>query len=163
MLPKQPMFSRLLPFCAAFLLLLGYAVGAEPFPPDSPEHQALTAAGPSLGDEDFTLREEYWKGALGLRSGRALKLQFFKRNHYRLFLGVSPSALPKGARLHLHIYDSANEAVAEAAGEPDEASLVLALDDTPKTGLHLVLMRIEAPSGPLAEAEVPAALFYGWK
>lgn len=163
MLSQQPMFPRLLTLCAALLLPLGSAAGAEPFPPDSPEHQALTAASPSLGDEDFTLREEYWKGDLSLRSGRALKLQFFKRNHYRLFLGVSPSVLPKGARLHLHIFDAANEAVAEAVGEPDEVSLTLSLDDTPKTGLHLILMRIEAPLGPLAEADVPAALFYGWK
>ncbi len=165
MLPGT-MFSRLPLPCLLLLLslgLLGLAAGAEPFPEDSPEHQALVAASDFLGDEDFTLREEYWKGALGLRTGRALKLHFFKRNHYRLFLGVSPSALPKGAKLHLDIYDADNEVVASAEGEPDKASLVLALDDTAKTGLHLVLMRIEAPAGPLIDLEIPTALFYGWK
>jgi hypothetical protein len=136
---------------------------AQGFPPESPEHQALTSATPWLADEDFSLREDYWKGLLTPRTGRAVRLQFFKRNTYRLFLGVSPDDLPRGAKLHLAIYDGDNEEVAAAAGKPDEAALALHLEGAPKSGLFLVLMRIEAPPGPFAEEDVPAVLFYGWK
>lgn len=136
---------------------------AKPFPPDSPEHQALTAASPSLGDEAFTLRQDYWKGTLTTTSGRALRLQFFKGNTYRLFFGAAPSSLPAGARLHLHVFDSEEEEVAVATGEPDEAAVALHLEDAGKTGLYLILMRVEPRPGPAAETEVPAALFYGWQ
>ncbi len=145
------------------LLLPLVATGAEPFPPDSPEHQALTTASESLGDPDFTLREEYWKGAITLSTGRAVRLQFFKRNHYRLFLGAAPPALPKGARLHLHLFDAENTEIATASGEPGEAAVALDFENTVGTGLYLVLMRIEAPPSPLIGEDVPAVLFYGWK
>lgn len=136
---------------------------AQGFPADSPEHQALTAAGPFLVDGVFALREDYWKGLLTPRTGRAVRLQFFKRNDYRLFLGVAPAELPKGARLHLAVYDAENREVAAAAGQPDEAAVALHLESAPRSGLFLVLMRVEAPPGPLLEQDIPAALFYGWR
>lgn len=136
---------------------------ASPYPPDSPEHQALSAASPSLADESFSLRQDYWKGQLTTRAGTALKLQFFKGNTYRLFFGVAPSALAPGATLHLHLIDSENAEVSHAAGKPGEAAVALHFENTRKTGLYLVLMRVELPPGPLTETEVPAAMFYGWQ
>ena len=123
----------------------------------------MSAASPSLGDEAFSLRQDYWRGDIGLQTGRAVKLQFFKRNHYQLFFGAAPPALPPGARLHLHIFNEANEEVAHGVGEEGVAAATLAFDNTLATGIYLVLMRIEAPPGPLADAEIPAVLFYGWK
>jgi hypothetical protein len=136
---------------------------ASPYPVDSPEHQALSAASPSLADEAFSLRQDYWKGDLTTRAGTALKLQFFKGNTYRLFFGVAPSALAPGAILHLHLIDSSNAEVSHAAGKPGEAAVALHFENTLKTGLYLVLMRVELPPGPLTETEVPAAMFYGWQ
>lgn len=136
---------------------------AEGFPQNSPEHQALTVAGPYLADEAFALREGFWKGVLTSHTGRAVRLQFFKRNHYQLFLGVAPDALPKGGRLQVHVFDSENAEVAGVTGEPGQPAVALDFNNTLGSGLYLVLMRVDIPPGPLAETEIPAALFYGWK
>lgn len=136
---------------------------ASPFPPDAPEHEALSAASPFLGDEDFSLRQDYWQGILTTKTGKGLKLQFFKGNTYRLFFGVAPSALPKNGTLHLHLYNAAGEEVAHAPGEAGKAAVALHFENTLKTGLYLILMRVELPPGPLAEEEVPAVMFYGWQ
>lgn len=162
----QPMtILRFVPIFAALALsgvLAGSARG-QAFSEDAPEHQALTLASEALGDPDFTLRQDYWKGLVTPSSGRAVRLQFFKRNLYRLYFGVAPSELPKGAKLHLHIFDSENEEVATAAGAPGASAVTLAFENTLKTGLYLVLMRVELPPGPLAGDDMKAVLFYGWK
>lgn len=136
---------------------------ASPYPPDAPEHEALTAASPFLGDENFSLRQDYWKGHLTTKAGTAMKLQFFKGNTYRLFFGVAPSSLPKKGTLHLHVFNIANEEVARAAGEEGATAVALHFENTLSTGLYLVLMRVELPPGPLAEEEVSAVMFYGWE
>lgn len=151
---------RAILLACACLARLGFA---ESFPENSPEHQALTAAGPFLADEAFALREGFWKGVLTSHTGRAVRLQFFKRNHYQLFLGVAPDTLPKGARLQLHIFDSENQEIASVTGDEGKAAVNLDFNNTHGSGLYLVLMRIAIPPGPLAETELPAALFYGWK
>lgn len=158
-------FPRLVPIFAALLLsgvLAGSARG-QAFPVDAPEHQALTLASEALGDPNFTLRQDYWKGLVTPSAGRAVRLQFFKRNLYRLYFGVSPTELPKGAKLHLHIFDSKNKEVATAAAEPGTAAVTLAFENTLRTGVYLILMRVELPPGPLAGEEMKAVLFYGWK
>lgn len=137
--------------------------GAKPFPPDSPEHQALVLASPFLGNEAFTLRNDYWKNEVSTESGKAVRLQFFKGNTYRLFFGASTEALPKTAKLHLHIFDSKDKEVATVAGEPGQAAVALHFEKTKKTGLYLVLMRIEPQPGPAQEVSVPSVLFYGWE
>jgi len=157
------MFTRPLLLAFLFTPFLLSAEEQERFPEDSPEHQALTAAGPSLADEAFSLRQEYWEGVLTGRTGRAVRLQFFKHNVYGLFLGVAPSALPPGGRLDLRIYDSDNREVAKAIGEPDEAAVALLFDNDLGSGTYLVLMRVDFAPGPFPETGIPAALFYGWK
>lgn len=163
--PSPMILDRLFPLLASLVLsgTLAGTASAQGFPEDAPEHQALTLASEALGDSAFTLRQDYWKGLVTPESGRAVRLQFFKRNLYRLYFGVAPSALPKGAKLHLHIFDSENKEVAAATGEPGAAAVSLAFENTLRTGVYLILMRIELPPGPLAAEEMKAALFYGWK
>jgi len=164
-----PLIQKLLPssarFAAAFLLALAPALlrAQEGFPPESPEHQALTLASPFLGDEAFSLRQDYWRGKISPTTGRAVKLQFFKRNVYQLFFGATPADLPPKSKLFLHIYDGENQEVAKAEGEPGDTAVALEFNNTLATGVYLVLMRIEAPPGPFAAAEVPSVMFYGWK
>lgn len=174
-LPKRPQISPLtitlqkfawLTLIALTLSLLPQATGEEksanPFPADSAEHAALEAASPYLGDETFMLRQDYWKGDLTTELGKALRLQFFKGNHYRFFFAVNPSQLPKNAQLHLHIYDKASHQVA-AISSPDN-SHVVELQFTPKsTGLYLVMMSIEVPENSSALTGIPSVLFYGYK
>lgn len=139
------------------------AMGEEGYPVDSPEHQALSLASGDLGDEDFSLRQDHWSGVLSGQTGRAFKLQFFKRNVYKLYLGAAPATLPAGAKLDLRIFDSENREVAAVLGEPDGAAVALEFDNTVGTGLFLVLMRVEVPPGPLLVSDVDAVLYYGWK
>ena len=140
--------------------------GPRKFPEHTPEHQALTASSPYLGDDEFYLRNDYWKGNVTTRTGTAMRLQFFKGNAYTLFFGADTKALPKSAVLHLHLFDAKSREVDTAKGEPGEAAVVLN-HKTRKTGLYLVLMRIVIPdSGEqagTAEVSVPSVLFYGWK
>lgn len=137
--------------------------GAKPFPADSGEHQALSAATRYLGNDDFTIRNDYWKGIVTTSKGTALRLQFFKGNTYRLFYGVSTKTLPEDARLHLHLFDAKEKEVASISGAPGQAAIALNLEKVRKTGLYLVLMRIEPREGPSVEIEVPSVLFYGWE
>lgn len=136
---------------------------AKPFPKASPEHQSLTAASPYLGNDAFTLRNDYWKGDLSTDSGTAIRLQFFKGNTYRFFLGADTKALPVGARLHLHIFDTKEKEVATSSGQAGEASVALHFEKVRKTDSYLILMRVEPRPGPAAAVKVPAALFYGWE
>lgn len=159
---SSPLLFRIVLVLAFSFAGIGPAAAEERFPTDSPEHQALTKAGPTLGDEAFTLREDYWKGSVTSGTGRAVRLQFFKRNHYHLYFGVAPAKLPKNGSLHLHILDANNAEVASAAGETGIPVVEVEFKNTLKSGLYLILMRIEDPAGP-SDAEVPAALFYGWK
>ncbi|MCB1088641.1 MAG: hypothetical protein KDM63_16505 [Verrucomicrobiae bacterium] len=135
----------------------------KPFPKNSPEHQALTASSPYLGNDAFTLRNDYWTGTVSTLSGTAVRLQFFKGNIYRLFFGVGTDQFPEGARLHLHIFDEKSDEVISASGEAGQAAVVLNFEKVRKTGLYLVLMRIEPRPGPAAEVLVPSVLFYGWE
>lgn len=164
---SRSLFSRpasvLLVLCVFAVAGWAQSPQTSPFPPDAPEHEALTAASPFLADEGFSLRQDYWQGVLTTKTGKGLKLQFFKGNTYRLFFGVSPSALPKDGTLHLHLYNAAGEEVAHAPGEAGKPAVALHFENTLKTGLYLVLMRVELPPGPLAEEEVPAVMFYGWQ
>ena len=148
-------------FFLAFAPAISRAQGE--FPPDSPEHQALTAASPFLGDEAFTLRQDYWRGKISPTTGRAVKLQFFKRNVYQLFFGATPADLPPKSKLFLHIYDAENQEVAKAEGEMGAAAVALEFNNTLASGIYLVLMRIESPPGPFAASDVPSVMFYGWK
>lgn len=161
-----PIFPRF--FLGAVILILSLSTTEVILADDvidvtSPEHQALLLAKESLSEPNFTLREDYWKGEVAPRTGRAVRLQFFKRNEYRLFFGVAPTALPKGSRLHLHIINQENAEVSTVAGEPDAPAVKLVFENNVGSGLYLVLMRIEMPPGPFPDTEIPAVLFYGWR
>ncbi len=135
---------------------------ANPFPPDSPEHAALSAASEFLGNEAFQLRQDYWKDNLSTETGKALRLQFFKGNHYRFFFAASKTLLPDNALLQLRIYDKASQQVASASSSA--SSNVVGLEFKPKsTGLYLVLMSIEVPKNSSARTGIPSVMFYGYE
>jgi len=155
-----------LPAVILGIMMTGFAAptpGSEPEEEESPVYQAITVARDYLEDESFYLREDPWMGTLLPKTGRAVRLQLFKRNHYRFFLGVTPSKLPPKAKVHLRLLNEDNEEVAAMTGEPGATAVSLEFENRLKSGLYLVLMGVEAPPGPLAEEEIPVALFYGWK
>jgi len=151
----------------AFLHITFMSVSAEedsdnPFPADTPEHAALSAASEYLANDAFLLRQDYWKGNLNTETGKALQLQFFKGNQYRFFFAVRKDRLPDKAVLHLHLYDKASHEVASVSSV--NSTNVIDLEFKPKsTGLYLVLMSIEVPKNSSARTGIPSVMFYGYE
>ncbi len=137
--------------------------GTDPdrYPESSAEHAALMAAAKQMKDVGFSLRQEYWKGELKASAGKAVRLQFFPHTEYRLFL-AAPATVPKGTKVHLKIVDRDSEVIASASSK--FGSKVAALKFEPeKTGLYLVLMRLEVPSGTVEDYAATCAMFYGYE
>lgn len=168
---RPPRISAAVAFLSISFLFLSFTLPIpivvadnpdNPFPPDSPEHAALSAASEFLGNDAFMLRQDYWKGDLTTETGKALRLQFFKGNRYRFFFAVSKDRLPDKALLHLHIYDKASHEVASVSSTG--STNVIDLEFKPKsTGLYLVLMSIEAPKNSSARTGISSVMFYGYE
>ena len=135
---------------------------AIPFPADTPEHAALTAASSYLDDDDFMLREDYWKGGVTPHTGKAVRLQFFKGNTYRFFFAIEPEKANAATTLSMRIYDAQSREVALSQSKPAETSTALRFE--PKaTGLYLVLMGVEIAGGTNPHRDYPAVMFYGFE
>jgi len=135
---------------------------ANPFPPHSPEHAALTAASSYLENDNFMLREDYWKGNVTAQTGKAVRLQFFKGNTYRFFFAIEAKKANDTTSLSMRIYDAQSREVAAVKSEP--AQTATAMTFQPKaTGLYLVLMGVELAEGSNPYSDYPAVLFYGFE
>lgn len=135
---------------------------ANPFPPHSPEHAALTAASSYLENDDFMLREDYWKGNVTAQTGKAVRLQFFKGNTYRFFFAIEAEKANDVTSLSMRIYDTKSREVAATKAEPTQPAAAMTFK--PKaTGLYLVLMGVELAEGSNPYRDYPAVLFYGFE
>jgi len=139
------------------------AGGTDPnrYPETSAEHAALMAAAKHMTDVGFALRQEYWKGDIKASAGKAVKLQFFPHTEYRLFL-AAPATVPKGTKVHLKIVNRDSEVLASASSKFGSKVAALKFEPT-KTGLYLVLMRLECPKGTADDYAAPCAMFYGYE
>ena len=138
--------------------------GTDPiqYPEGSAEYAALTAASKHMRDVDFSLRQEHWKGELSAAAGKAIKLQLFPHTEYRIFLAAAPKEVPKGTKVHLKIVNRDSKVVASASSK--FRSMVAVAKFVPKkTGLYMILMRLEAPKGAPADFRAPCAMFYGYE
>jgi hypothetical protein len=133
-----------------------------PFPADSPEHAALTAASSYLDEDDFMLREDYWKGSVTPQTGKAVRLQFFKGNTYRFFFAIEPEKANAATTLSMRIYDAQSREVAVTQSKPSE--IATALNFKPdSTGLYLILMGVDIAKGSNPYRDYPAVMFYGFE
>ena len=133
-----------------------------PFPADTPEHAALTAASSYLDNDDFMLREDYWKGSVTPQTGKAVRLQFFKGNTYRFFFAIEPEKANTATTLSVRIYDAQSREVALNQSKPAETATALHFKPT-ATGLYLVLMGVEIAEGSNPYRDYPAVMFYGFE
>ena len=158
------LFGALLPSSTLFVQAIERGSGGtDPnrYPETSAEHAALMAAAKHMKDVDFSLRQEYWKGDIKGSAGKAVKLQFFPFTEYLLFLAAS-ATVPKGTKVHLKIVNRDSEVLAAASSK--FSSKVAALKFKPKkTGLYLVLMRLEVPKGTAEDFAASCAMFYGYE
>ena len=141
---------------------LAEAQKASEFPVDSPHHAALKAAEPYLANEAFELRQEFWGGDLSGEKGKAVRLQFFKGNTYRVFLAAPLVAMKVGGRLNLALVDPSGRKVAKASSKAGEGAVVVKLE-AKESGLHMVLMSIDPPKGAGREASMPCVMYYGYE
>lgn len=150
---------------AAFAMIIaapGARADDNPFPPDSPEHAALSAAASYLDNEKFMLREDYWKGSVTSQTGKAVRLQFFKGNIYRFFFAIEAEKANPATSLSMRIYDTQSREVAATKSQPEVASASMSFEPT-ATGLYLVLMGVEISDKANPYREYPAVLFYGFE
>ena len=158
------LLGALLPFSTLFAQAVEKGVGGtDPhrYSESSAEHAALLAAAKHMKDVDFSLRQEYWKGDIKAAAGKAVKLQFFPHTEYRLFF-AAPATVPKGTKVHLKIVNRDSEVLASTSSR--FGSKVVALKFKPKkTGLYLVLMRLEVPKGTAEDYAAACAMFYGYE
>ncbi|CAN5185531.1 hypothetical protein BH23VER1_BH23VER1_24420 [soil metagenome] len=127
--------------------------------PESPEYAAITLAAPDIKRDKFELRDDFWSGELREEAGKAIRLQLFKGNTYKLFFAVGTDEAEKGTKVFLKVMSRENEVVAESKGKKGSATSVEI--DPPATGLYLVLMRIETKGDD--DRSVACALFYGYE
>ena len=139
-----------------------HAQKAEDFPPDSPHHAALAAVEPYLENEAFELRQEFWGGELAGEKGKALRLQFFKGNTYRLFLAGPLVAMKVGGRLNLAVVDPSGRKIANESSKAGDGAVVVKLK-AKKSGLYLVLMSIDPPKDAPRDASLPCVMYYGYE
>ncbi|MEM7148158.1 MAG: hypothetical protein AAF591_23860 [Verrucomicrobiota bacterium] len=155
---------RLVGLVAATAGWAGEAFGqkAADFPVESPHFAALKAAEPYLENEDFELREEFWGGELSGAKGKAIRLQFFAGNTYRVILAAPLVAMKVGGQLHVALVDPSGRKIARASSKKGEGAVVLKLN-AKKSGLYMVLMSIEPPKGVAEEASMPCVMYYGYE
>lgn len=168
----HPFFLSLRAFPAvgsAVLLLLSVAPATvqgddvpNPFPADTPEHAALTAASSYLSNDDFMLREDYWKGNVTAQTGKAVRLQFFKGNTYRFFFAIEAEKANAATTLSMRIYDAQSREVAKSDSKPAQSATALNFEPS-ATGLYLVLMGVEIADKSNPYHDYSAVMFYGFE
>lgn len=127
--------------------------------PGSAEQVARKAAAPFEKEKGFRLRQDFWNGSLSGSKGKAIRLQLFKGNTYRLILAAGAKEGAAGTRLHVMVIDRKGTVI----GESKVTGPTTTVEVTPrKTGAYMVLMRAEVSGGD-KDRGIPAVLFYGYK
>jgi hypothetical protein len=157
-------YTQILALLAVSLWLAGplSAQKASDFPEDSPHHAALAAAEPYFANENFELRQEFWGGELSGEKGKAVRLQFFKGNTYRVFLAGPLVAMKVGGRLNVALVDPSGRKVGKASSKEGEGAVVLKLE-AKQSGLYMVLMSIDPPKAAPRDASLPCVMYYGYE
>ena len=132
---------------------------ADTPPVGSAEAQARKAAAVYVKSEGLRLRQDFWSGVLSRTKGKAIRLQLFKGNTYRMFLAGGTKGASAGSRYHVMVIDNAGNVLAESAVKGPVTTVEL---KPRKTGAYMVLMRVEAPKGSKSDT-IPAVLFYGYR
>ncbi|MEK0446669.1 MAG: hypothetical protein RLZZ399_1990 [Verrucomicrobiota bacterium] len=113
---------------------------------------ALEAAMPAV-KEGFTLREEHWGGDMAAKQPKLIAHQLFKGNEYWFWMGTDS----KGARISVHIYDSAGKLAEDDAWQKGQKA---AAHIRPKrTGTYYLLVEVEKSP----EERTTWSLAYGFR
>ncbi|MEY2597811.1 MAG: hypothetical protein RLZZ244_2480 [Verrucomicrobiota bacterium] len=104
--------------------------------------------------EGFTVRQDYWGGDMLAKQPKPIAHQLFKGNEYWFCMGTDV----KGARVSVHIYDSAGN-LAESADSWQKGQLAAAHITPKRTGTYYLLVEIERSP----EERTTWSLVYGFR
>jgi hypothetical protein len=144
--------------CAAVLcLLLALGCGSFALADDVTElERAIVKLTEKPEKEGFDFRADIWARDLAPEVGKAVRVQFFKGNEYRVCVAVPPSSKVK---LAAHVLDADGKPM-ENKIEATEGGWGVILHVKPKrTGVYAVVMRQAESSG----KAVPCAMISGYK
>lgn len=153
--PGRRQISRILGVCALSILCLGLSSTAL-----ADEEKEVTDAVLSLTTkyekDGFDFRADIWVRELKPDLGKAVRVQFFKGNDYRICVAVPKDS---GVQIAAHILDAEGKPV-EGKVEPTKDGWGLVLSAKPKrTGLYVVAIR---QSGTTTKATT-CAMISGYK
>ena len=126
-----------------FFTLLAFAVGLFPVAPMhadevSQVEDAVVSLAKQQEKKGFDFRADIWERELTPDLGKAVRVQFFKGNEYRVCVAVSPKS---GVKIAAHVLD-VEGAPAESKVEPAEGGWGTTLHVKPKrTGVYMVVIR----------------------
>ena len=140
------------------VLLVGWLAGPMPSRAgnDSEAERAVLALAKPLEEAGFNFRADIWTRDLDADMGKAVRIQMFKGNEYRVCVAVSPVS---GVQLTAHLLDSEQNAVEETTEVVNGGAWGLILHIKPKhTGIYLFVVR-ETGKGKKAQC----AMITGYK
>jgi hypothetical protein len=106
--------------------------------------------------EGFDFRADIWERQLTPDLGKAVRVQFFKGNDYRVCVAVPPRS---GVQIAAHVLDMEGHAV-ESKAEAAEGGWGITLSVKPtRTAVYVVVVRHAGG----AEKVVPCAMISGYK
>jgi hypothetical protein len=115
---------------------------------------ALEAAEPNV-KQGFTIREDFWGGALAPGESKPIVQQLFKGNEYWFWMG----AMHKGATVSVHIYDGAGNIAENESWQ--RGNMAAARVNPKRTGTYYLIVEVKKSSG--RPGKVPWGMAYGYR
>lgn len=142
----------------AVVLLLGWLLSPAALQAanESEAERAVLALSKPFEEAGFNFRADIWTRELDADVGKAVRIQMFKGNEYRVCVAVSPAS---GVQLTAHVLDSEQVAVEDTTEVVNGGAWGIILHVKPKrTGIYLFVVR-EAGKG----KKTPCAMITGYK
>jgi hypothetical protein len=159
-LPVVPKAGRALRFLMPLIFAL-MAASVHAALPGSPEEvteaeKAVVKMASKLEKEGFDFRADIWERELPPELGKAVRVQFFKGNDYRVCVAVGPES---AVQIAAHVLDMEGQPV-ESKVEATPGGWGVVLHVTPKrTGVFVVVVRRSGG----AEKTTSCAMITGYK
>ena len=144
--------------CLAIVFLMPFLLGAPLGAVTEDEEEAEKAVAllmHPLEKSGFDFRADVWERELKPDLGKAVRLQLFKGNDYRVCIGVAEKS---GVKIEAHVLDASGERV-ETKNDNHGSSVVLSLKPA-RTGVYVVTIN-EASTG--KQKVVTCAMIMGYK
>lgn len=137
--PRAGLLQRFNPAAAVFLLLAALLPWSEGRADEVDDVEAAVVKIASAQEaQGFDFRADIWERELTPELGKAVRVQFFKGNDYRVCVAVAPKT---GVKIAAHVLDTEGTPV-ESKVETTEGAWGVTLHVKPKrTGVYVVVIR----------------------